>query len=135
MKEELIAKIKELGMSDIEAEELFNVIAGETLNILFKDLAEKSTDEELTVIESRIKEAKSTEHFETIINEIAVTVYGAEAQSEIKNIYLDLFDSFKQNIEDAKALIERANNGDVEAQKVLEAAKQTETYQNIMGQE
>lgn len=135
MKEELIAKIKELGMSDIEAEELFNVIAGETLNILFKDLAEKSTDEELTVIESRIKEAKSTEHFETIINEIAVTVYGAEAQSEIKNIYLDLFDSFKQNIEDAKALIERANNGDVEAQKVLESAKQTETYHNIMGQE
>lgn len=135
MKEELIAKIKELGMSDIEAEELFNVIAGETLNILFKDLAEKSTDEELTVIESRIKEAKSTEHFETIINEIAVTVYGTEAQAEIKNIYLDLFDSFKQNVEDAKALIERANNGDVEAQKVLEAAKQTETYQNIMGQE
>jgi len=135
MKEELIAKIKELGMSDAEAEELFHVIAGETLNILFKDLAEKSTDEELTVIESRIKEAKSTEHFETIINEIAVTVYGAEAQSEIKNIYLDLFDSFKQNIEDAKALIERANNGDVEAQKVLESAKQTETYQNIMGQE
>ncbi len=135
MKEELIAKIKELGMSDAEAEELFHVIAGETLNILFKDLAEKSTDEELTVIESRIKEAKSTEHFETIINEIAVTVYGAEAQSEIKNIYLDLLDSFKQNIEDAKALIERANNGDVEAQKVLEAAKQTETYQNIMGQE
>ena len=135
MKEELIAKIKELGMSDAEAEELFHVIAGETLNILFKDLAEKSTDEELTVIESRIKEAKSTEHFETIINEIAVTVYGAEAQSEIKNIYLDLLDSFKQNIEDAKALIERANNGDVEAQKVLESAKQTETYQNIMGQE
>lgn len=135
MKEELIAKIKELGISDAEAEELFHVIAGETLNILFKDLAEKSTDEELTVIESRIKEAKSTEHFETIINEIAVTVYGAEAQSEIKNIYLDLFDSFKQNIEDAKALIERANNGDVEAQKVLESAKQTETYQNIMGQE
>ena len=135
MKEELIAKIKELGMSDAEAEELFHVIAGETLNILFKDLAEKSTDEELTVIESRIKEAKSTEHFETIINEIAVTVYGAEAQSEIKNIYLDLFDSFKQNIEDAKALIERANNGDVEAQKVLESAKQTETYHNIMGQE
>lgn len=135
MKEELIAKIKELGMSDAEAEELFHVLAGETLNILFKDLAEKSTDEELTVIESRIKEAKSTEHFETIINEIAVTVYGAEAQSEIKNIYLDLLDSFKQNIEDAKALIERANNGDVEAQQVLESAKQTETYQNIMGQE
>ncbi len=135
MKEELIAKIKELGMSDAEAEELFHVLAGETLNILFKDLAEKSTDEELTVIESRIKEAKSTEHFETIINEIAVTVYGAEAQSEIKNIYLDLLDSFKQNIEDAKALIERANNGDVEAQKVLESAKQTETYHNIMGQE
>lgn len=134
MKEEIIAKIKAMGVGDQEAEEFFNVVSEEVLEILFEDLAEKSSDEELTVIENRLRESKSTEHFETMINEIAVTVYGEDSKKEIENIYNDLLESFKKNIEEAKALIERANNGDVDAQQLLEKAKSTDTYKNITGE-
>ena len=134
MKDEIIKRIKEMGIGDMEAEELFNAISEEVLEVLFKDLSEKMSDEELTVLENRIRESKSTEHFETILNEVAVTVYGQEAKTEVQNIYNDILDSVKKDIEDAKALIERANNGDVDAQQLLEKAKSTDTYKNITGE-
>jgi hypothetical protein len=134
MKDEIIKRIKEMGIGDMEAEELFNAISEEVLEVLFKDLSEKMSDEELTVIENRIRESKSTEHFETILNEVAVTVYGEEAKTEVQNIYNDMLDSIKKDIEDAKALIERANNGDTNAQQLLEKAKSTDTYKNITAQ-
>lgn len=130
--DEINAKIKEFGLPEKESEELLNVMTEEAINVLFEDLAEKSTDEELTVIENRIKEAKSQEHFETILNELAVTVYGDNAQQEIINIYLDLLDIFKQNVEDAKDLIVKANSGDPDAKELLEKAKDFDMYKNIV---
>ncbi len=129
--EEILAKIKELGLPEQETNELFDLLTQEVLDVVFQDLAEKSTDEELTVIENRIKDSKSPEHFETILNEIAVTVYGDTAQQEIKNIYLDMVDGLKKNVADAKDLIERANNGDPDAKALLEKAQQTDMYKNI----
>lgn len=133
--EEILIKIKELGLPEQEANELFELLTKEVLDVVFQELAEKSTDEELTVIENRIKDSKSPEHFETILNEIATTVYGDTAQEEIKNIYLDMVDGLKQNIADAKDLLERANNGDPDAKALLEKAKQTEMYKNIVSTE
>jgi len=134
MKEEILKKIEEAGISNQEAEEFYNLLSEEVLDILFEDIAEKSTDDELTVLENRLKEAKSTEHFESIIRELAVTAYGENPENEIKNIYLDLIDSFKQNIEEAKALIERAKTGDPDAQNLLRKATETDTYKNIMAE-
>jgi hypothetical protein len=130
--EEILSKIKELGLPEQEANELFELLTQEVLDVVFQDLADKSTDEELTVIEKRISESKSPEHFETILNEIAVTVYGDSAQEEIKNIYLDMVDGLEKNVKDAKALIERANNGDPDAKALLEKAQQTDTFKNVM---
>ncbi len=50
-------------------------------------------------------------------------------------MYLDLIDSFKKSIEDAKALIERANSGDTQAQTLLNKAIGTDEYKRIMGEE
>lgn len=133
--EEIKNKIKELGLQEKEATDMFNLLTEEVLEIVFKDLADKSTDEELTVIENRIKESKSPEHFETILNEIAITVYGDNAQEEIKNIYLDLLDQFKRNVDEAKDLINKANSGDPDAQALLKKAEESEEYKNIVGQQ
>jgi hypothetical protein len=130
--EEVIQKIKELGLPENESNEIFEMLSEEVLQVIFEQLAEQSTDEELTVIENRIKESKSTEHFENIINEIAITVFGDDAQEEIKNIYLDLFEQFKTTVDEAKALIERANNGDPQAQELLSKAQETEDFKQIM---
>jgi hypothetical protein len=130
----IIDKIKELGVQDQQANELFELLSEEVIDVLFDDLTEKSTDEELAIIESRIKEAKSTEHFESIINEIAVTIYGDEAQTEVENIYLDLIDQLKENAAEAKDLINKANSGDPQAQELLSKAQQTEEFNNITGQ-
>jgi hypothetical protein len=135
MKEEIIQKIKEAGVPETEVETFYELLSEQVLDLLFEDLSEKSSDEELQIIEQRIKEAKSVEHFESIIKELAYTAYGEEATTEISNMYLDLIDSFKKSIEDAKALIERANSGDTQAQTLLNKAIGTDEYKRIMGEE
>lgn len=135
MKEEIIQEIKEAGVPEAEVNNFYELLSEQVLDLLFEDLGEKSSDEELQVIEQRIKEAKSVEHFESIIKELAFTAYGEEATTEINNMYLDLIDSFKKNIEDAKALIERANSGDADAKALLEKATNTDEYKSIMGEE
>lgn len=134
MKEEIIQKMKEVGIPEAEVENFYNLLSEEVLDVLFQDLSEKASDEELETIENRIKEAKSTEHFESIIKELAITTYGETADQEITNIYLDLVDSFKKNVDDAKALIERAKAGDPDAQNLLRKATETDMYKSIMSQ-
>ena len=135
MKDEIIQKIKEAGVPEQEIETFYNFLSEQILDLLFQDLTEKQTDEELTIIENRIKEAKSTEHLEAIIQELALTTYGENAAQEINNMYLDLIDDFKKNVEDAKALIQRANQGDKDAMELLNKAMDTDMYKSIMGLE
>ena len=133
--QEIKDKIKELGIKEDRIEELYNLLGEEVLNILFMDLTDKLPDEELAIIETRIKESKSTQHFETIINEIAVTVYGENAQQEIKNIYLDLIDQLKATIDQARDVVNRANNGDPQAQELIKNAQNSEEFKRIMEQQ
>jgi hypothetical protein len=130
--DEVKEKINQFGLPQKEADELFEALSEEVLEVVFHEYADKSTDEELTVMETRIKEAKSPEHFETIIAEIATTVYGDEADQEIKNIYQDLLDQFTTAVEEAKQLAQRAQAGDPEAIKLIEKAQQTEDYEEVM---
>ena len=58
MKDEIIQKIKETGVPEQEIETFYNLLSEQVLDLLFQDLAEKQTDEELTIIENRIKDAK-----------------------------------------------------------------------------
>jgi hypothetical protein len=135
MKDEIIQKIKEAGVPEQEIETFYNLLSEQVLDLLFQDLVEKQTDEELTIIENRIKDAKSTEHLEAIIQELALTTYEENAAQEINNMYLDLIDDFKKNVEDAKALIQRANQGDKDAIELLNKAMDTDMYKSIMGLE
>lgn len=130
--DEIKEKINQFGLPQKEADELFEMLSQEVLETIFHEYADKSTDEELTVMENRIKEAKSQEHFETIITEIATTVYGDQANQEIKNIYLDLLDQFATAVEEAKELAQRAQAGDPDAIKLIEKAQQTEDYTEVM---
>ena len=49
--------------------------------------------------------------------------------------FIDSYSMTKKNIEDAKALIERANSGDADAKALLEKATNTDEYKSIMGEE
>lgn len=130
--EEVRQKINEFGLPQKESNELFETLSEEVLEIIFNEYADKSTDEELAVMENRIKEAKSSEQFEAIIAEIATSLYQEEAEQEIKNIYLDLLDQFSTAVEEAKELAQRAQAGDPDALKLIEKAQQTEDYHKVM---
>ena len=130
--DEVKNKINQFGLPQKEDDELFEALSEEVLEILFHEYADKSTDEELTVMETRIKEAKSPEHFETIIAEIATTIYGDQADQEIRNIYQDLLDQFSTAVEEAKQLAQRAQAGDPDAIKLIEKAQQTEDFDEVM---
>jgi len=132
MYEEIIQKIKNLGLDDEKANELFNLLSEEILENLFKELADISTEDEMQVYENRITEAKSPEHFQLIINEIALKVYGDGADQEIKEIFDMLILEVQENIKQARDLIQ---NQQPEAKDLLEKAKQTDLSKDISGQQ
>jgi hypothetical protein len=132
MYEEIIQKIKNLGLDDEKANELFNLLSETVLETLFKDLAENTTDDEMKVFETRIQEAKSPEHFQTIINEIALKTYGDNADKEIKENFDLLINEMQENIKQARELMQSQNP---ESQALLEKAKQLDISQDITGQQ
>lgn len=132
MYEEIIQKIKSLGLDDEKANELFNLLSETVLETLFKDLAENTTDDEMKVFETRIQEAKSPEHFQTIINEIALKTYGDDANKEIKENFDLLINEMQENIKQARELLQ---SQDPESKALLEKAKQLDISQDITGQQ
>ncbi len=132
MYDEIIQKIKNLGLDDEKANELFNLLSETILENLFKDLAETTTDEEMKVFETRIQEAKSPEHFQTIINEIALKVYGDDFDKEIKENFDLLINEVQENIKQARELMQ---SQDPESKALLEKAQQLDITKNITGQQ
>lgn len=132
MYDEIIQKIKSLGLDDEKANELFNLFSETILENIFKDLAETTTDEEMKVFETRIQEAKSPEHFQTIINEIALKVYGDDFDKEIKENFDLLINEVQENIKQARELMQ---SQDPEAKALLEKAQQLDVSKDITGQQ
>ena len=130
--DEIRQRINQFGLPQKESEELFETLSEEVLEIVFHEYANKATDEELTIMENRMKEAQSPEHFETIIAEISTTLYGNNADEEIKNIYIDLLEQFTSAVEEAKQLAAKAQAGDPDALRLIEKVQQTEDYAKVM---
>ncbi len=135
MKEEIIQKLKDMGLDDTKSEELFELLSEEVLHNIFLEYADISSDEDLAVMEQRMREAKSPEHLETIINEIAITVYGDNAQQKIEEYYKDQIETLQEQIKEANELIQRANQGDTDAKALMEKAQQSDIYKNIIDQQ
>lgn len=125
MYEEVIQKIKDLGLDNEKADELFNLLSGEIIDHLFAELANISEEEEMQVYEERIKNAKSPEHFQTILNEIALKVYGDNYAQEITNNFDLLINEIKENIKQARELIQ--NQEDATNKSLIDKAQQIST--------
>ncbi len=132
MLEEIKNKIRSIGIQEEQVEEVFNLLSEEVFDNLFAQLADISSDEDLQVYENRINESKSPDHLQTILNEIAVTVYGDNAMDHLKNDYFVLIDTLEKSIKDAQDLVNRAQQGDQTAQDLLNKAQQTDTFKNVM---
>lgn len=132
MYEEIMQKIRTMISDEAQVQEVFNLLTEEVFENLFTQLADISTDEDLKAYETRINDSKSPEHLQTILNEIAVTVYGDNAIQQLKDDYMTLLTELEKNIQDAKDLVSRAQQGDSTAQDLLNQAKQTDVYKDIM---
>lgn len=132
MNEDIVKKIKSLQVPDNQVEDFYEVLSGEVLQQIFEDYADKSTDEELEIIQKRLQESKSTDHLQTILNELAITVYGDSSIDKISQIYDEKIEVAKNQIEEARNLLLSAQAGDPEAQRVITEAQQTEEYKEII---
>lgn len=130
MFDNILKKIKGLGLDEQKSQELFEELSKEVLDIIFKELAAISTEEELQVYQNRIQDAKSTEHFETIIAEIATKVYGDNSEFEIENIFDSLITELDSIIKQAKNLVQ--NSQKPENKELLSRAEQTQIYKDIV---
>ena len=113
------------------AKELFKLLTEEVYDNLFLALSKTSPEEEIKVYENRIAQAKSPQHAQTIIDEIAVTVYGDNAQEQIKNQYDQLVTSVETILNESKEIVEKAKQGDPEAQKVIQKAQQNPMFNQM----
>lgn len=135
MNEDIVKKIESLQVPDNQVEEFYEVLSGEVLQQIFEDYADKSTDEELEIMQKRLQESKSTDHLQTILNELAITVYGDSATDRISQIYDEKIEETKNQIEEARNLLLSAQAGDPEAIRVIGEAQQTDEYKQIISEE
>jgi nucleotide-binding universal stress UspA family protein len=136
MNQDILQKIKDLGIPEEQTEEFYELLSGQVLEQIFTDYADKATDEELKVMETRLQESKSTEHLQTILNEVALTVYGDEnlAADTITQAYDDKLEEARIQIEETRNLLQRVQSGDPEATRAIEEAQQTEEYKSLMSE-
>ena len=132
MYEEIMQKIKSIIPDETKAQEMFDILTEEVFENLFTQLADTHTDEEMKVYETRLNEAKSPEHLQNMINEIAATVYGDNHLEQLKNDYILLLDELQKNIEDAKELISKSQQGDPTATDLINKAQQTDIYKSTI---
>ncbi len=134
MNQDILQKIKDLGIPDEQVGEFYELLSEQVLEQVFTDYADKANDDELTVMETRLKESKSPEHLETILKEVALTIYGDENQATdaIIQAYNDKLDETRIQIEETRNLLQRAQAGDPEATRAIEEAQKTEEYQSLM---
>ncbi len=132
MYQEIMSKVKELvGDDEAIAKKLYPIITELVFETLFTKLAKITTVEELETYSRRMEESKSPQHLQTIINEIVTTVYGENAVQEFKNEYFNQIDKLKENMDEARNLIEKSKQGDPEALQKINQAKNTKIYQRI----
>lgn len=132
MYDEIMQRIRTLIPEESKAQEVFNLLSEEVFDNLFAQLADVSTDEEMKVYETRLNESKSPEHLQTMMNEIAITVYGDNYAEELKKDFITMLDEIEKEIQAAKDLINKAQQGDPTANDLLKKAQQTDTFKNIM---
>jgi hypothetical protein len=132
MYEEIMQKIKAVVPDETKAQEMFDLVTEEVFENLFTQLADTHTDEEMKVYETRLNEAKSPEHLQNMIKEVAVTVYGDNYLEQLKNDYIVLIDEIQKNIEDARNLVAKSQQGDTTATDLINKAQQTDIYKSTM---
>jgi len=131
MYNETFQKVLAIVKDESLAKELFKLLTEEVYDNLFLELSKISSEDEIKVYENRIAEAKSPQHAQTIIDEIAVTVYGDNAKQQIKNQYDQLVSSVEKLLNDSKEIVRKAKEGDLKAQQVIENAKQNPLYNKL----
>ncbi|MCD4756234.1 hypothetical protein K8R20_01290 [bacterium] len=131
MYQEIIIKIKGLGLDEKTSNELFNTISEEILDIMFQKLAGTTTNQDLEILQQRLQNSKSTEHYENILKEIAVTAYGDNALEELKKMFLDHIEEIKNTIAQSKDLLKRYEQGDPEAIVLINKAQQSDAFKNL----
>jgi hypothetical protein len=131
MYEEIITKIKDLGLDETTSEQLFNDISAEIIDMMMQELVETTTDEELKALNERLQNAKSTEHYESILKEVSVTVYGDNAIEELHNMFIEYIEELKNTISQSKDLLRKYEQGDPDAVALIEKAKQTDEFKSI----
>jgi len=127
VKEKLLLIVKDENI----AQELLELLTQDVYDKLFLDLSKVVTEVEIKQYENRIKEAKSIEHAKTIIDEIAYTIYGANAENELLKEYARLISELENDLNNAFNLIQKAKQGDTQAQQLLQDTKQSNLYQQV----
>ncbi len=127
VKEKLLLIVKDENI----AQELLELLTQDVYDKLFLDLSKVVTEVEIKQYENRIKEAKSIEHAKTIIDEIAYTIYGTNAENELLKEYARLISELENDLNNAFNLIQKAKQGDTQAQQLLQDTKQSNLYQQV----
>ena len=131
MYETILSKIKDLGFNDEKATELFANISEEIINLMLQELAEKSTDEELETLRQRILNAKSTEHYYSILKEISKTVFGDNSEEKLNTLLIEYIDELKVIIEQSRDLAIKYKQGDPEIVAMVNKANKINSKKKV----
>ena len=112
--DEINTRIKELGIPENLIEATNTVLSELVLISMFNEFIKVSSQEEVNIMTKRLSTAKSQEHYNLIIKEIAIIIYGDKQEESIKKLYTDNIDALKKMIVSSHDYLQKLEKGDKE---------------------
>lgn len=82
-----IEKLKKIGFTQEKIDEVMKLLGPDVEEVVFKDLIEKSTDEELNQFKDKLVAAGNEEEYKTVFNEVAQKAYGENWENKIDELW------------------------------------------------
>lgn len=112
--DEINTRIKELGIPENLIEATNTVLSELVLISMFNEFIKVSSQEEVNIMTKRLSTAKSQEHYNLIIKEIAIIIYGDKQEESIKKLYTENIDALKKMIVSSHDYLQKLEKGDKE---------------------
>jgi hypothetical protein len=128
---QILENLKTLGFDQTKIDGTMRLLYEEVQDEMFVDFADKAADEEVTEYEERMKNAKSVEHMQTIIKELAAKIYGDQAEATLQQKLVEKLQQVEEMTKKMKENFDKYQAGDPATVQAVNEAANTQDAQDL----
>ncbi len=107
-----IEKLKKIGFTQEKIDEVIKLMGPDIEEIVFNDLIDKSTDEELNVFKDKLVAAGNEEEYKTVFNEVAQKAYGENWENKMDELWAEALNNIASDTLKIRDTYQKYMDGD-----------------------